>query len=221
MNIENIINILIEKQNYYHNHATFDFLPLLVKKDSDMNLYIPSINYYLLRNKNIEPYDYCWFLEKLHFQDFIIKDKSDYNINVNLTCVYLWENHINPISYCSVWIYAICNQILRNKSDIKLCDNTDFVNDIEVLKSAIYDYIVQNKIEFPKYKKQGKLVLPKALLHNKKYSVLYSDKHDLINILCAEIDYIKAYYYMCPIYDLRLRDASDKIGYLIQSLSEK
>lgn len=75
MNIDNILNELIKKQNYYSNHATFDFLPLLVKKDENMNMYISSINYYLLHNNNIEPYDYCWFLEKLHFQDFMFKDK--------------------------------------------------------------------------------------------------------------------------------------------------
>ena len=220
MNVENIINKIMEKQNYHQDHATFDFLPLLVKKDIEMNLYIPSINYYLLHNGNIEPYDYCWFLEKLHFQDFIIKDKSDYNINVNLTCVYLWENHINPISYCAIWIYAICSQILRNKSDIKLCSNSIFVNDVEELNSFIHEYLAQNKIEFPTYKKQGKLVLPKAILHNRKYNIQYNNEYDLVKIICAEIDYIKAYYYMCPIYDLHLREASEKIGRLIQGLTE-
>lgn len=220
MNVENILNNLIEKQNYYSNHTTFDFLPLLIKKDVEMKMFIPSINYYLLKDKNVEPYDYCWFIKKLHFQDFMFKDKSDYNININLTSVYLWENHINPTSYCLIWIYAICNQILRNKADIELCKNTIFVNDIELLKSSISNYITQNEIELPAYKKQGKLVLPQALLHSKKYKITYSDEKDLTKILCAEIDYIKAYYYICPVFDLRLRETSDKIGRIVQSLTE-
>lgn len=220
MNIDNIINKLIEEQNYHSNHTTFDFLPLLIKKDENMNMYIPSINYHLLHNSNIEPYDYCWFLEKLHFQDFMFRDKSDYNINVNLTCVYLWENHINPTSYCLIWIYAICNQILRNRTDIELCKNTIFVHDIELLKSYISDYITQYKVDLPDYKKQGKIVLPKAILHNRKYNITYADEKDLTKILCAEIDYIKAYYYICPVFDLRLRETREKIGRMVQSLSE-
>ena len=221
MNIENILSKLIERQNYHSNHTTFDFLPLLVKRDTDINnRYIPSINFHLLHNENVEPYDYCWFIEKLHFQDFMFKDKSDYNINVNLTCVYLWENHINPTSYCLIWIYAICNQILRNKTDIELCKNAVFVHDIELLKSSIFDYIDQYNLELPNYKKQGKLVLPTALLHNRKYNITYSDVKDLIKILCAEIDYIKAYYYLCPVFDLRIRENSNKIGRTIQHLTE-
>lgn len=220
MNIENIINELIEKQNYHSNHATFDFLPLLVKRDTDLNFYIPSINYHLLHDNNIEPYDYCWFLEKLHFQDFMIKEKSGFNINTDMTCLSLWKNHTTPNSYCAIWIYAICNQILRNKSDIKLCNNTIFVSDIEALNTCIYYYLTQHKIDFPTYKKQGKLVIPKSILHNEKYHIDYSDTHDLINIMCAEIDYIKAYYYICPIYDLRLRETSDKMGRMIQGLTE-
>ena len=67
---------------------------------------------------------------------------------------------------------------------------------------------------------EGKLVLPKAILHNRKYNIIYADEKDLTKILCAEIDFIKANYYMCPVYDLRLRETSEKIGRMVQSLTE-
>lgn len=61
---------------------------------------------------------------------------------------------MHPTSYCLIGIYAICNQILRNRTDIRLRKNAIGVHNIELLKFPISDYITQYNVELPEYKRK-------------------------------------------------------------------
>lgn len=210
MNIQKIIN----KLDYLHNNVnvnpSYDFLPILITQLDNSNLYVPIINSPILsvtETEKVQEYDYCWFMSKSFIISFMFHDYPEFIKNVNLTGVFLWENHLDKSSYFTTWLYALCNQIIRNESEIPLYKNSIFKDYILELLNSIEEFSKENNIELPKYKR-GALVLPKGLLFNQNSLLSNLDEKVIVQILSNEILYIKANYYICPIRDIRLHEAS-------------
>lgn len=204
LNVQNIIENIAKKQKIITFDVAYDFLPILIKKDSDINNYVQIINPTLLMKPDqLQDYDYCWFIPKSSIIRYVFCDKSEFIININLTAVYLWENHLDDTSYFTTWIYALCEQILRTSV------NNNFTTYIAELANSIIEFAKNKNIELPKYKKRGKQVLPQGLYLNNKYC---PNEKDLIKMFSDEIYYIKANYYICPVNDIRLLDQSEGIS---------
>lgn len=220
MDIESMLNSIIDYQNYYKDKMIYDFLPVYINKYMDTNQYLPLINLCVYYDENDEwttRYCHCWFLPKIRYHHFFILNKSGFSKNTDLTAEYLWLSHKEIKNYVLIWLYALCNQILRNKESYNDCD--DIIKILEEINVDVINYAKLKDIKLPDYQRRGDVLPHKISLQNMKLNS--SDR--LVDIFSyffsTEIDYIMRHYYICPIEDMRIRDMDDKIKEMIKDFS--
>lgn len=143
-----------------------------------------------------EKYDNCRFVKKENFSNAIVGEfnTSNYTLNINRTAILLWQNHTNLYKYYSIWLYALCTHIIRNKDKIRLTQKPCFCERIKRILTCINEQVFKElSIEISgrlQYDQKSNRILPDGLLTTDFYQIDETRNdvnHQIDKILLTEI----------------------------------